>query len=100
MAINASKVFLEWLSNRLIFKYHEKDAEIIDGIKNIINNKQIIDITIDTAIIEKLCRKYHADWDFDESELSFGHSDESRNQIRSHMKNIIKDYMYEICLTR
>ncbi len=59
-----------------------------------------IDITIDTAIIEKLCRKYHADWDFDESELSFGHSDESRNQIRSHMKNIIKDYMYEICLTR
>jgi hypothetical protein len=97
MSTNNSKIFLEWLTNRLIYKHHEDDAETIENITNIVQNKYIIDKNIDLLVVEKICRKYHADWDFEESELNFGHSDESRNGIRSYTQNIIKDYINEIC---
>ena len=60
----------------------------------------IISNNIDDSIIEMICKKYHADWDFDKSELSFGHSEESRNAIKIYAKNLIKDYINEVCFTR
>jgi hypothetical protein len=97
MKTNVDKAFLQWLTNRLIYKYQEKDNQVLDRIQTLIKCKHIIDTIIDDKIVEKICKKYHADWSFDDSELNFGHSDESREQIRSHTKNIIKDYINEIC---
>lgn len=97
MAINVDKAFLKWLSNRLIYKYQEKDKDILDKIQIIIKYKHIINTDIDDTILEKICKKYHADWEFEESELNFGHSDESRQEIKNYTKNIIKDYINEVC---
>jgi len=94
------KIFLSWLLNRLKFKYNEKDIQILDRVDSIINNRLIIDYSIDQNIIEKICKKYHQDWDFEKCELGFGHSDDSRQEIKNYTTNIIKDYINEICIAR
>lgn len=100
MNIDKDKIFLKWLLNRLKYKYHENDIETINYINNILDHKHIIPTDINNIIIEKICKKYHADWDFEKSELSFGHSEESKNEIRCYIRNVIKDYINEICFVR
>ena len=100
MKKNKDNVFLQWLLNRLTYKHNEQDIEVINILGSIINDRHIISNNIDDSIIEMICKKYHADWDFDKSELSFGHSEESRNAIKIYAKNLIKDYINEVCFTR
>jgi hypothetical protein len=100
MKKNEDNLFLQWLLNRLKYKHREQDADIINALSSIINNRHIISNNINDSIIESICKKYHADWNFDESELNFGHSEESRNAIKTYAKNLIKDYINEVCFTR
>ena len=81
---------LLWIRNRLQNKFHD-DQLVIDELDSIINNYLLVKKIIPIQDIEKICKKYYADWDFEKSELSFGMDDTDKVNVRTFIINLLKD---------
>jgi hypothetical protein len=89
---NDPKNSLLWIRNRLQTKF-EDDQVIIHELDNIIHNYLFIKRVIPVNEVEKICKKYYADWDLGKSELSFGMSEDDKQQVKTFMISLIKDFM-------
>lgn len=87
---NDPKSSLLWIRNRLKNKYHD-DQFVIDEIDSVIENYLLIKKIILLEDIDKICKKYYADWEFEKCELNFGMDNNDKAKIREFMINLLKD---------
>lgn len=85
-------VFLNWLSNRLIYKYgYSPDDQTIQKIisltKDLDKKYYISDSQLDDII-----RKYYADFDMEYSnDIKLGFTNKERENLRSTIRSIVQD---------
>lgn len=86
--------FLNWLSNRLVYRHNYSiDDDIIVSINNLCTKlKQGYVCELSDDQLELIISKYYVDFFLDPSEdFKVGFSDEERNQLRHSIRCIIND---------
>lgn len=87
--------FIEWLINRMQFKYNCTSNDVIiskllDIIETLKPQEFKIDLT-DTDL-DKILSKYYADFMLDKcDDMNIGFSNEERTMFRNNIKNIVMD---------
>lgn len=86
-----SNEFLNWLLNRLKFKYKE-DNVILNQVSNLLDNYILFPKKIPINFIDQICKKHYPDFEIDKTpDLNIGYSDKERMQIRNFVVSIIED---------
>lgn len=86
--------FIQWLINRLLYKHHytanDATIEALSNLKDYLSKQLIVDI--DNSILDTIISKYYVDFNLDKTEdLSFGFSDEERQNLRQIIRKITSD---------
>lgn len=94
--MNQEKIqFIQWLINRLQFKYNCKPNDIIiQKLDEIIKalQPQPIHINISNLSLDKILSKYYVDFMLDKCEdMNVGFTDNERVSFRNNIKNIVRD---------
>lgn len=87
------KEFLDWIYNRLKFRYSEQEY-VLSIMKYITDKYTLInkENKLSDEMIYKICRKYYIDFDIDKSpELNIGYTDKERAEIKKFIVSIIED---------
>jgi replicative superfamily II helicase len=87
--------FLNWLYNRLHYKYsYEKDDTVLVSILSIIQDLEpkVFYTDITDNELDKILSKYYIDFNLDKCDNSIiGFDDEDRKKLRNHIINIVND---------
>lgn len=89
---------LDWISNRLLYKYREsEEAEIfqkIQTIKNYIIDRSEISLDINKEQLDTILVKYYADFYLDSSDyVQIGYTEDQRNGIRNSVLSMAKEIL-------
>jgi hypothetical protein len=92
------KKFLEWIRNRLVYKYGETDPTVITALNILINNHYfVLNQLIKDKDLTPICKKYYQDFEFDKEEgdttFAIGYSESEREKIKTFIQNIGKDLL-------
>lgn len=94
------KDFLQWIKNRLVFRYKESDPEIITALNCLINNHYfVLNHLIKEKDITPICKKYYADFELDKPEnthdkdFAIGYTETERQKIKEFITNVGKDLL-------
>lgn len=88
-----TKTFLQWMINRLYYKYDEKDTEVFDRL-----NRELISLqeaSIDPQIINRIVRKHWFDFDMDKDDRGLGYTPKERSEIIDQTTAIVSQYIKE-----
>jgi hypothetical protein len=93
--VNQDKIqFLQWLINRLHYKYNcSSDNAIIIKLTEIIEYLQLpINVEISDLDLDKIINQYYVDYTLDRcDDMTFGFSENERIIFRKNIRSIIKD---------
>lgn len=83
--------FLDWLYQRLKFKYRE-DESILEQINCISKEYKLLPKKIPVDLINKICKKHYPDFDIEKTpDLNIGYTNTERLQIQNLVLDIISD---------
>jgi len=85
---------LQWLLNRLHFKYEEQDESIFKEFQGYL--KEIEAGTIDMAAINSVIKQRHFDFEYEKDDRGMGYTDDERSNILEYAINIVRDYIQEV----
>lgn len=87
--------FLNWLRNRLAFKYHDNDANLHNQLDEITEALRLKDFVIDKKKIMKICKKLYPMFNLEKDEKSLfdiGYSKKEKIDILNHVTSVISEY--------
>jgi len=82
-------LYLEWLFNRLLYRFKDKEEYIRTG-RNILKKITNPKLNIENNLLDKILSKYFIDFNLHKTE-SIGYSDTDRETLRNNIKSIIQD---------
>jgi len=83
------KDFIDWLGNRLNYKYNE-DKEVLQTLQNLKDNFIFVPKKINTKFVNEICKKHYIDFDMEKSpDLNMGFDEGDRMRIRNFVLDII-----------
>lgn len=88
-----TKTFLQWMINRLYYKYNEKDMEVFERL-----NQELMSLkeaTVDSQIINRIVRQHWFDFDMDKDDRGLGYTPEERSKIINQTTAIVSQYIKE-----
>lgn len=83
--------FLTWIKNRLLYKYQETEP-VLDQIDQFLSDYSFIKTNISDEMIDRLCKKYYADFEMDNCDINIGYSETQRDKLREFMRSVLEDY--------
>lgn len=87
--------FLNWLRNRLAFKYHDNDANLHHQLDEIVEALKPKDFMLDKKKIMRICKKLYPMFGLEKDEQSLfdvGYSKKEKIDILNHVTSIITEY--------
>jgi hypothetical protein len=82
-------LYLEWIFNRLLYRFKDKEEYIRTG-RNILKKITNPKLNIENNLLDKILSKYFIDFNLHKTE-SIGYSDTDREALRNNIKSIIQD---------
>jgi len=82
-------MYLEWILNRLLYKFQD-DKKYIDTAKKIINKIKSPKIFIADDNLNKILSKYFIDFNLEKTE-HIGYSEKDRQNLRNSIRSIVQD---------
>jgi hypothetical protein len=84
-------VYLEWIFNRLLYKFKD-DNKYIDTAKIILNKIKRPQISISDDNLNRILGKYFVDFNLQKTE-TIGFNDSDRKELRTCIRSIIQDIL-------
>jgi hypothetical protein len=81
--------YLEWLFNRLLYKYRDNPI-YINKTKDILQKIKNPQVDINDTSLDKILAKYFIDFNLDKED-NIGYNNEDRIRLRLTIRSIIKD---------
>lgn len=83
------KNFIDWLGNRLEYKYNE-NKEILQALQVLKDNFIFVPKKINTKFVDEICKKHYVDFDMEKSpDLNMGFTEGDRMRIRNFVLDVI-----------
>jgi hypothetical protein len=86
-------MYLEWILNRLSYKFKDKPEYIQEG-RNILKKITNPSIEIDDEVLDKILSKYFIDFNLDKTS-SIGYDQKDRENLRSSVRGIVWDILHK-----
>jgi hypothetical protein len=84
-------VYLEWIFNRLLYKFKD-DSRYIEAAKIVLNKIKCPQISITDDNLNRILSKYFVDFNLQKTE-TIGFNDSDRKQLRTCIRSIIQDVL-------
>jgi hypothetical protein len=82
-------LYLEWLFNRLLYRFKDKEEYVKAG-KNILKKIKRPTIEMNDSGLDKILSKYFIDFNLEKTE-HIGYSEKDRQNLRNNIRLIIQD---------
>lgn len=87
--------FLNWLRNRMLYKYHDNDPNIYTNLAEVTEALKTQKFIVDKKRVIQICKKFYPMFEIEKDEQSLfdvGYSKKEKIDIFNHITNIITEY--------